>query len=143
MYLFSHILGSLSAIVYWSTLWNWPPFPLMRYLNIYWKNYIFFFWIFKCIISISVISSIRRIFIDAYVSWSSFEISLKISCAPIFKAILNYLMHFCTCMLFYDLLTTGNSLVHNWNLIINFSFLLQILCSKKVFFSLGMGGRVF
>ena len=79
-----------------------------------------------------------------HIFWCSFENLPKISCAPHCQiySILNYLMYFCTRMLFYALFITGNSLVDSWNFIVNFPFfhffflqkiLFQILCSQKIF----------
>ena len=63
-------------------------------------------------------------FIDTYFLWCNSEVFPKISCALHNQnySILNYLMYFCTLILFYALFITGDSLVDNWNLIINFPF---------------------
>ena len=81
-------------------------------------------------------SSILGKFIDAHVPLCNFENLPKISCAPHSQtySTLNYLLYFCTSMLFYVSFNTTYSLVDSWNLIMNFPFF-HFFFLQKIFVS--------
>ena len=96
--------------------------------------------IFYCIINILVyfLLSWENLLADMFHDASS-KSRQKISYASYNQSysILNYLMYFCTCMLFYALFIISilncSQLKFDENFFLLFTFLLQILCLQKIF----------